>query len=199
VRRTQHERRTDTLEKLHLATIEVIVNKGFSRMTTADIAAAADLSQGALFRYYASKTAAVVGATQPLFAKVMGDFERMFAAGSVPTPERVVQDLWDWFHTQDFTAISRLYAESSADAELRDAIQPIVTEHRNNTDRLLEKIFPGEDGATTRSVALATIYLMQGIAVEKHLIENDTNERKIIALLKKFASVLIPEAKKWNK
>lgn len=173
-------------------------------MTTSDIADAAGLSQGALFRYYPTKAAAVVGATKPLFAQVMLDFENMFADKRTPDPERVVQDLWNWFQTPDFIAISRLYAEASADAELRKAIQPIVTGHRLNTDRLLEKIFPGEDGAMLRSVALATIYLMQGIAVEKHLIENDTNEREVIALLKKFAGILMPQmnndgAKTWNK
>lgn len=202
--RTQEERRADTLEKLHRATVDAIVNKGFSRMTTGDIADVAGLSQGALFRYYPTKTAAVVGATRPLFAQVMLDFETMFAEKRTPDPERVVQELWDWFHTADFIAISRLYAEASADAELRAAIQPIVTEHRENTDRLLEKIFPGEEGSMLRSVALATIYLMQGIAVEKHLIENDSNERAVIALLKKFAGVLMPQmkqngAKTWNK
>ncbi len=202
--RTQEERRADTLDKLHTATVDVIVNKGFSRMTTSDIADAAGLSQGALFRYYPTKTAAVVGATKPLFKQVMCDFENMFAEKTTPNPEHVVQNLWDWFHTTDFVAISRLYAEASADAELRQAIQPIVTEHRQNTDRLLEKIFPGEEGGLMRSVALATIYLMQGIAVERHLIEDDTNEREVISLLKKFSGILMPQmnkpgAKTWNK
>lgn len=181
------------MAKLHTATVECIVNNGFSRLTTGDIAEAAGMSQGALFRYYPTKTAAVAGATRPLFEKVMRDFENMFAGASTPDPARVIQNLWDWFHTADFTAIARLYAEASADAELRQAIQPIVTDHRNNTDRLLEKIFPGEDGAMMRSVALATIYLMQGIVVERHLIEDDTNERELIELLKKFAAVLLPQ------
>ena len=61
--KTQTQRRTETLEKLHLATVKVIVNKGFSRLTTGDIVREAGLSQGALFRYYPTKLAAVVGAT----------------------------------------------------------------------------------------------------------------------------------------
>ena len=190
MRLTQAERRQQTLQKLHEATVECIVNKGFSRLTTADIAEAADLSQGALFRYYPSKTAAVAGATRYLFDKVIRDFNCLLGEPCEPNLMKIVDDLEAWFHSADFIAVSRLFAESSADAELKEAIQPIIEQHRLNTHALIEQAFPAESQAMLRSAAHAVIYLMQGIAAEKHLIADDFIERDIMQLVRNAATLL---------
>jgi AcrR family transcriptional regulator len=191
MRLTQAERRRQqTLQKLHEATVECIVNKGFSRLTTADIAEAADLSQGALFRYYPSKTAAVAGATRYLFDKVIRDFNCLLGEPCEPNLMKIVDDLEAWFHSADFIAVSRLFAESSADAELKEAIQPIIEQHRLNTHALIEQAFPAESQAMLRSAAHAVIYLMQGIATEKHLIADDFIERDIMQLVRNAATLL---------
>lgn len=190
MRLTQAERRQQTLQKLHEATVECIVNKGFSRLTTADIAEAADLSQGALFRYYPSKTAAVAGATGYLFDKVIRDFNCLLGEPCEPNLMKIVDDLEAWFHSADFIAVSRLFAESSADAELKEAIQPIIEQHRLNTHALIEQAFPAESQAMLRSAAHAVIYLMQGIATEKHLIADDFIERDIMQLVRNAATLL---------
>lgn len=190
MRQTQAERRQQTLQKLHEATVECIVNKGFSRLTTADIAEAADLSQGALFRYYPSKTAAVAGATRYLFDKVIRDFNCLLGEPCEPNLMKIVDDLETWFHSADFIAVSRLFAESSADAELKEAIQPIIEQHRLNTHALIEQAFPAESQAMLRSAAHAVIYLMQGIATEKHLIADDFIEREIMRLVRSLAALV---------
>lgn len=190
MRQTQAERRQQTLQKLHEATVECIVNKGFSRLTTADIAEAADLSQGALFRYYPSKTAAVAGATRYLFDKVIRDFNCLLGEPCEPNLMKIVDDLEAWFHSADFIAVSRLFAESSADAELKEAIQPLIEQHRLNTHALIEQAFPAESQAMLRSAAHAVIYLMQGIATEKHLIADDFIERDIMQLVRNAATLL---------
>ncbi len=190
MRLTQAERRQQTLQKLHEATVECIVNKGFSRLTTADIAEAADLSQGALFRYYPSKTAAVAGATRYLFDKVIRDFNCLLGEACDPNLMQIVDDLEAWFHSADFIAVSRLFAESSADAELKEAIQPIIEQHRLNTHALIERAFPAESQAMLQSAAHAVIYLMQGIATEKHLIADDFIERDIMQLVRNAATLL---------
>jgi AcrR family transcriptional regulator len=190
MRLTQAERRQQTLQKLHEATVECIVNKGFSRLTTADIAEAADLSQGALFRYYPSKTAAVAGATRYLFDKVIRDFNCLLGEPCEPNLMKIVDDLEAWFHSADFIAVSRLFAESSADAELKEAIQPLIEQHRLNTHALIEQAFPAESQAMLRSAAHAVIYLMQGIATEKHLIADDFIERDIMQLVRNAATLL---------
>jgi AcrR family transcriptional regulator len=190
MRQTQAERRQQTLQKLHEATIACIVNNGFSRLTTADIAEAAGVSQGALFRYYPSKTAAVAGATRYLFDKVIRDFNCLLGEPCEPNLMQIVNDLEAWFHSADFIAISRLFAESSADAELKEAIQPIIEQHRLNTHALIGQAFPAESQAMLRSAAHAVIYLMQGIATEKHLIADDFIEREIMRLVRSLVGII---------
>lgn len=190
MRKTQAERRHDTLQKLHEAAVTCIVSHGFSRLTTSDIARTAGVSQGALFRYYPTKTAAVAGATRHLFDKVMHDFNRLLGESSQPNLMRIVDDLEAWFRSGDFVAVSRLFAESSADAELREAIQPIVEQHRQNTHTLIAQVFPSESQAVLRSAAHAVIYLMQGIATEKHLIDDDFIEGGIMQLVRNFVALI---------
>lgn len=190
MRKTQAERRHDTLQKLHDATVACIVSQGFSRLTTIEIARTAGVSQGALFRYYPTKTAAVVGATRQLFDKVMHDFDSLMGESARPDLNRLVDDLWAWFSSPDFIAVSRLFAESSADAELKQAIQPIVEQHRLNTNALISRIFPSADQAMLRNAAHAVIYLMQGMATEQHLIADDFIERDILQLVRNFAGLL---------
>ncbi len=205
--RSQAERRHETQQKLLDATVECIVNHGFSRLTTIEIARAAGVSQGALFRYYPTKTAAVVAATERLFDKVMHDFgELMGQPGAGLT--QMVDNLEAWFASGDFIAISRLFAESSADAELRQAIRPIVEQHQQNTDRLICRLFPGPELATQRTAAHAVIYLLQGIATERHLLSDGQIENEIMQLVRMVAglmqlgnhsnSIKTPEDKKWK-
>jgi len=188
--RTQAERRHDTLLKLHEATVTCIVSQGFSRLTTIEIARTAGVSQGALFRYYPTKTAAVVGATRHLFDNVMHDFEQLMGEGSKPNLSRLADDLWRWFASPNFVAISRLLAESSADAELKAAIQPIVVQHRLNTHKLIQRIFPEAHQAILRTAAHAVILLMQGMATEKHLVGDDFIERDILQAVRDFTALI---------
>lgn len=190
--RTQAERRYETLHKLHEATIACIVSQGFSRLTTIEIARTAGVSQGALFRYYPTKTAAVVGATQHLFTKVMSDFDRLVDQSEKPSLERLIDDLWLWFASADFLAVSRLFAESSADSELREAILPILGQHRSNIDALMLRLFPSEGEAMLRTAGHAIIYLMQGMAAERHLVKDDVTERAILNTVRQFAAMINP-------
>jgi len=187
---TQAERRQQTQQKLHEATLICIVNKGFSRLTTADIAETAGVSQGALFRYYPTKTAAVAGATRYLFDKVIADFNCVLGEPCEPNLTHIVDDLEKWFDSADFIAVSRLFAESSADAELKQAIQPIIEQHRLNTNALIARAFPAESQSVLRSAAHAVIYLMQGIATEKHLLADDFIEREIMRLVRSLAALV---------
>lgn len=195
--RSQAERRHETQQKLLDATVECIVNNGFSRLTTIEIARTAGVSQGALFRYYPSKTAAVVAATDHLFAKVMADFDELMGQQGAGLTQ-MVDNLEAWFASGDFIAISRLFAESSADAELRDAIRPIVEQHQQNTDELIRRLFPAAEQSMQRTAAHAVIYLLQGMATERHLLSDGCIERDIIQLVRNIAGLIEASSSSHN-
>jgi AcrR family transcriptional regulator len=201
--KTQAQRRSETLEKLHVATVKVIVNKGFSRLTTNDIAQEASLSQGALFRYYPTKLAVVVGATYYLLDKVMGDFSRLMDSSKKPSLEKLINDLWEWYKSPDFTAVNRLYAEASADTELKEGIMPAVNAHGRNIEKLLVRLFPDEKTKMLRTAAHAVIFLMTGIASSRHLVDSDILENEILSAVRQFAAFVasgnMTEGSLWNK
>ncbi len=206
--RSQAERRYETQQKLLDATVACIITHGFSRLTTIEIARVAGVSQGALFRYYPTKTAAVVAATARLFDKVMADFDCWLGDSGACDLSRLIDNLEAWFASGDFIAISRLFAESSADAELREAIRPIVEQHQQNTDRLISRLFPTAEQAMQRTAAHAVIYLLQGIATERHLLSDGRIEKEILRLVRNVAALMLPgknsnsrvtaEEKKWK-
>jgi len=203
MRKTQAQRRSETREKLNKATVKVIVSHGFSRLTTNDIVNEAGLSQGALFRYYPTKLAAVVGATDYLLDKVMGDFNRLVDRANKPSLEKLIKDLWQWYKSEDFLAVSRLYAEASADIELKDAIQPAVTAHGRNIEKLLVRLFPHEESKMLRTAAHGVIFLMHGIASHRHFTGNDFLENEILSAIRQFATMVsagtTTKGDLWNK
>lgn len=196
--RSQAERRQETQHKLLDATVACIVNHGFSRLTTIEIARTAGVSQGALFRYYPTKTAAVVAATNHLFGKVMADFDELIGQQGTSLTQ-IIDNLEAWFHSGEFIAISRLFAEASADAELRDAIRPIVERHQRNTDKLIRRLFPAAEQSMQRTAAHAVIYLLQGIATERHLLRDGCIERDIMQLVRNIAGLIAASSSSQNK
>ena len=81
-------------------------------------------------------------------------------------------------------------AESSADEELKAAIQPIVAQHRLNTHALIERIFPDAHQSVLRTAAHAVILLMQGMATERHLVGDDFIERDILQVVRDFTALI---------
>lgn len=65
-RRTQSERRTETVELLLDATIATIAELGYHRATTAEICARASVTQGALFHHFKSRVDLVLAALQQM-------------------------------------------------------------------------------------------------------------------------------------
>lgn len=56
VRRTQAERRVETLGKIHRAMIECLAERGYAQTSLPDVLSRAGVSRGALWGYYKSKT-----------------------------------------------------------------------------------------------------------------------------------------------
>lgn len=65
-RRTQGERRAETVGKLLEATIDAIVDLGYAGATTREICDRAGVSQGGLFRHFATRKELIVAAVERL-------------------------------------------------------------------------------------------------------------------------------------
>src|SRR5918995_2056420 len=72
-RRTQAERRAVTRKALLNATIEVLADVGYARLTTADVCTRAGVTRGAQAHYFATKADLVIQALLHLTEEMVGD------------------------------------------------------------------------------------------------------------------------------
>lgn len=78
-RRTQQERRTETIGKLVDATTECLAEHGYAHATTARICERAGLSQGAMFNHFSSRLDLIVCATEQISASHVAAFADLAA------------------------------------------------------------------------------------------------------------------------
>jgi AcrR family transcriptional regulator len=188
-RRTQQERRTTTRRGLLDAAIECLVDEGYAGLTTASVCRRAGVSQGALFKHFATKAELVAATAEHLFANLVDTFR----AGLPPldaTTDRaavVVQQLWTVFQQPRLEAAFELYVAARTDAELARRLAPVSERHAENMRRLAHELFPeaAHDAGFDAFVDLG-ISALQGAAISRPLRRADDTQAPMLAALTTF-------------
>lgn len=144
LRRTQQERRDDTQRKLLDATLACLTELGYARTTTPEIVKLAGLSQGALFKHFASKAELLSAAVEHLFDELVSGYQIGFTRlpqGSA-TAEASFELLWSIFTGPRLAVAFELYAAARTDPELQRALVPVVQRHRRVLVELARGLFP---------------------------------------------------------
>jgi AcrR family transcriptional regulator len=79
-RRTQQERREGTIRKLLDAATDTLIELGYAEASVQRICTRAELSQGALFRHFATREALMVAVGEDVGAKLLERYKKKFAA-----------------------------------------------------------------------------------------------------------------------
>ncbi|MDB4993113.1 MAG: transcriptional regulator, AcrR family, partial [Myxococcaceae bacterium] len=87
-RRTQKERREGTIRKLIDAATHTLIEVGYAEASVQRICARAELSQGALFRHFATREALMVAVGEDVGERILERYRKKFL--SVPTDEDAV-------------------------------------------------------------------------------------------------------------
>lgn len=197
-RRTQVERRTQTRLSLLDATIESLVEVGYAKTTTTEVTRRAGVSQGALFKHFATKSALVAAAAEHLFEGLFVDFESAFES----SPEReapvvvAMRRLWDVFCKPELLAVYRLYAEAPVDDELMAALVPVVKRHEENLSSFAVSLFPEiASSAAHTSMFVGVVYAMQGLSMQRPVYVNPAHERLVLDQFESIARTLFPAAR----
>src|SRR3954471_14184773 len=95
-RRTQQERREETRRRLLDATITVLVEQGYARLTTVEVAKRAGVSQGAIFTHFDTKADLLCASVEIVFPRLIQDY--LAGLGGLPSGrERIssaIEMLW---------------------------------------------------------------------------------------------------------
>ncbi len=202
-RRTQAERRSSTRARLLSATIESLVEAGYTRTTTTEVTRRAGVSQGALFKHFATKSALVAAAAEQLFADLIADFdgafERSTQASPAPASPPVIvalHRLWEVFCTPALQAVYRLYVEAPVDAELRAALVPVVRKHEANVQARARDLLPQLATSPAHEALFgAVMFAMQGMAVQRSVHLDAAKEARILEQFESLAVTFLGDGR----
>jgi AcrR family transcriptional regulator len=168
-RRTQEERSREAREKLLKATIEVLLECGYNKLSTREVASRAGLTNGALVHHFSSKSDLVVAATAAVYDEALERAE--LGAHSLEALKDPINSYiahcksvyFDW----PFIAALEIVMVARTDPELMSRIEPVIQNYRTKTDEAwldaLKNV--GVSRSTAKQLLSMTLNLIRGMAL----------------------------------
>jgi AcrR family transcriptional regulator len=186
----QEERTRVMRQRLLDATVDCLVEHGWSGTSTTLVSQRAGVSRGAQLHHFPTKTDLVVAAVEHLSEARGRELED--AARQLPTGRRrtraVLEMLAEHFTSPVFTAALELWVAARTDPELHGAVAPLEQRIGRETHRrTVELLVVEERQPGTRELVQATLDLVRGLGLA-NMISDDTARRSRI--LDQWAKVL---------
>jgi len=180
------------------ATVECLIEFGYSGTTTSAVQQRAGISRGALMHHFGSKTDLLVAAVRHLAEQRGANLVSQAAAlaDGADRTSQAIDLLWATFTGPLFTATLELWAASRTDDELRQAVLEFERSLRRQLNIAMVHLF-GDDAAGRPSFAEAvelTLQFMRGAALTTILREDLTRQAAVIDRWKSVFTALIEEA-----
>ena len=190
VRVPQGERTRAMRQRLLEATVELLVERGWSGTSTTLVSKRAGVSRGAQLHHFPTKDALVLAAVEHL-SEVRGQ-ELADAATRLPTgPHRtraVLEMLAEHFTSPVFTAALELWVAARTDPNLHAAVGPLEQRIGREIHRRTVELLGADEGQPgVRELVQATLDLARGLGLA-NTISDDTARRGRI--LDQWARVL---------
>lgn len=169
-RRTQEERSADTRRRLMEATLDGLLDAGYGRLTTSDVADRAGVSRGALTHHFDNKDDLVAQSVDHLLAETTAEIREL--AGQVGDGRLSLGDfldrLWAMFSGRLFFVTLEHVTESRHNDVLRERLVPVVRAFHEELDETWREFFRGSDlpAGEVEAALNATLCLMRGMGVQ---------------------------------
>ncbi|MEV7231606.1 TetR/AcrR family transcriptional regulator [Polymorphospora sp. NPDC051019] len=186
-RAPQQERSRATRARLLEATVECLVERGWSGTTTTLVATRAGVSRGAQLHHYPTKAALVMAAVEHLADRRAAEIRA--EARALPTGpnrlDRVVDMLAAAFTGPLFVAALEVWVAARTDAELRAALVPLEARVGREMHRLtVELLGADERRPGVREAVQATLDLLRGLGVANLLTDDSARRAALLAAWK---------------
>ena len=191
-RRTQAERRQETIGLLIDATIACLFELGYTHTTTQAVAQRAGLSQGAIFRHFASRQALLVATTDSLADRFLRDYSEKLdasrAAGQGDEIELALRLLSEVTSSPAQIAWFELQLAARTDAALCEASRPIFLRSQQDDIALAKRLFPALLGQVPMAVEVVQllIQIFHGLTLDAHIDQDPEKKTRMLS-----ATVLI--------
>lgn len=194
VRTPQQERSRATQARLLEATVECLVERGWSGTTTTVVATMAGVSRGAQLHHYPTKASLVMAAVEHL-AERRAEEIRTEAAAIPPGPQRldgVVDMLAAAFTSPLYMAALEVWIAARTDPELRAALVPLEARVGREMHRLtVELLGADERNPGVREAIQATLDLLRGLGVANLLSDDTARRTALLAAWKRQLATLL--------
>lgn len=179
----QEERTRAMRARLLEATVELLVERGFSGTTTTLVSERAGVSRGAQLHHFPTKNDLVVAAVEHLTE--MRGAELAAAVRRLPGGSRrtraVLRMLGDHFSSPVFTAALELWVAARTDAALLGAVGPLEQRVGRETHRLtVEALGADESRPGARELVQGTLDLVRGLGLASTISDDTRRRRRIL-------------------
>jgi len=169
-RRTQEERSAATRTRLLDATLECLVELGYARLTTTEIAERGGVSRGAQLHHFPTKAELVTEALAYLFDRRDEEFRAAFAKlpADADRGAAAVDILWSMVSGPTFHAWLELAVAARTDPMLKPKVAALTTRFTENVSRTFRELFPRPEGAAPywELAPVFTFALLEGLALD---------------------------------
>ncbi|AWB93858.1 TetR family transcriptional regulator [Aeromicrobium chenweiae] len=185
----QGERSRAMRQRLMEATVDCLVELGWSGTTTTVVSRRAGVSRGAQLHHFPSKQALVVAAVEHLTDRRREEMRRSAEQLSEEGRTRgVLEILAAQFVSPVFFAALELWVAARTDAELREAVAPLERRIGRETHTYaVELLGIDESQGDNRQLVQATLDLVRGLGLAASLTDD---ARRRSAVLDSWAAVL---------
>ncbi len=191
----QEQRSRSTRLRLLDATVDCLVDLGWSGTTTTVVAERAGLSRGAQLHHYPTKSALVIAAVEHLADRRAAELRAEAAA--VPAGrdrvEATVDLLAALFTGPLFVAALEVWVAARTDQALRAALVPVEARLGRELHRsAVELLGADESRPGVRETVQATLDLLRGLGVANLLTDDSSRRARLLAVWKSQLAAAVP-------
>lgn len=179
----QQERSDATRARLMDATVECLVDLGWTGTTTTVVARRAGVSRGAQLHHYPTRAELVLAAVAHLgSARFAEARSRASTLPSGPGRTAAVVDMLAGLHTGPlFRAMLELWVAARTDAVLRAAVVPLEAAVGRETHRLTVELLGADEARPgVRAAVQQTLDLVRGLGISALLTDDDHRRRGLL-------------------
>jgi len=190
----QEQRSRSTRLRLLDATVECLVDRGWSGTTTTVVAERAGLSRGAQLHHYPTKSALVIAAVEHLADRRAAEL-RAEVAALPPGSDRVgatVELLASLFTGPLFVAALEVWVAARTDDALRAALVPVEARLGRLVHRFaVELLGADESRPAVRETVQATLDLLRGLGVASLLTDDSQRRSRLLRVWKQHLAEVV--------
>jgi AcrR family transcriptional regulator len=168
-RRTQSERREATIARLLDAVISSLAEDGYSRTTTSGVCQRAELSQGALFRHFASRCELISAAAEEICRRHVGlvqsSLEAVQKSPRNEAARTLVTTIREAARTPEHAAWHEVMVAARCDEELRVLVAPTLQSFEETLLASLGGLGGKRDQGRIGTIVLSLMHLFDSEAV----------------------------------